>query len=369
MGGTLAPTEKKRRWLATLFFVRTTTKLFGIGGWGGSEFSTFDGTGGAGGHGRHSCRGSVAFHKHGYHSAFGFFYECHSAFGGHVYANEVSEPYLPRGNEISQRKNQMPFDRALQVTGSVFWIGAFVQQETLHLVGAVEDELIGGRRHQDALLHAPEFDVKDLLQVVAPERAEDDHLVDAVQELRRELALRRLARHTVDLPVERLVVLRPACRESQAARHELVNLRRAQVGGHEDHGAGQVHPAIVAERQGGLVQDAEEELPERVARLLDLVEEHQRELDLFAVVLFQRLLGDQRLGLPVAQVSGRRADQLGDLVAVLELGAVDLQQARASPNSTSDIASTTRVLPEPVGPSRSRLPTGRPGGFNPARNI
>ena len=64
--------------------------------------------------------------------AFGFFYECHSAFGGHVYANEVSEPYLPRGNEISQRKNQMPFDRALQVTGSVSG-GCLVEQEALGL--------------------------------------------------------------------------------------------------------------------------------------------------------------------------------------------------------------------------------------------
>src|SRR5438552_4378366 len=44
-------------------------------------------------------------------------------------------------------------------------------------------------------------------------------------------------------------------------------------------------------------------------------------------------------------------------------------QARESPNSASAIDSTTRVLPEPVGPRNSKLPTGRPGGFSPARNI
>src|ERR1700722_8683565 len=44
-------------------------------------------------------------------------------------------------------------------------------------------------------------------------------------------------------------------------------------------------------------------------------------------------------------------------------------QARASPNKVSDMASTTRAFPEPVGPRNSRLPTGRPGGFNPAKNI
>src|ERR1700678_3148546 len=42
--------------------------------------------------------------------------------------------------------------------------------------------------------------------------------------------------------------------------------------------------------------------------------------------------------------------------------------ARGSPNSTSAVASTTRVLPAPVGPKNNRFPTGRPGEFNPARN-
>src|SRR5277367_2492962 len=42
--------------------------------------------------------------------------------------------------------------------------------------------------------------------------------------------------------------------------------------------------------------------------------------------------------------------------------------ARGSPNSTSAVASTTRVFPAPVGPKNSKFPTGRPGEFNPARN-
>ncbi len=41
---------------------------------------------------------------------------------------------------------------------------------------------------------------------------------------------------------------------------------------------------------------------------------------------------------------------------VLELGAIDLDvQARASPNKVSDMASTTRVFPEPVGPRKSKI--------------
>src|ERR1700722_12848651 len=42
--------------------------------------------------------------------------------------------------------------------------------------------------------------------------------------------------------------------------------------------------------------------------------------------------------------------------------------ARGSPNNISAAASTMRVFPEPVGPRNSRLPTGRPGEFNPAQN-
>ena len=45
------------------------------------------------------------------------------------------------------------------------------------------------------------------------------------------------------------------------------------------------------------------------------------------MVLAEHLLAEQRVRLAVAEVAGRRADQLGDLVAVLELGAVDLNDS------------------------------------------
>ena len=72
------------------------------------------------------------------------------------------------------------------------------------------------------------------------------------------------------------------------------------------------------------VQDAEQQLPERVGGLLDFVEQQDRELQLLGVPLVQRFLRQQRMGLAMAQVSRRRADQLGDFVRVLEFGAVDL---------------------------------------------
>src|ERR1051325_4329389 len=43
-----------------------------------------------------------------------------------------------------------------------------------------------------------------------------------------------------------------------------------------------------------------------------------------------------------------------------------LMTAFGSPKRTSAAASTTRVLPEPVGPRKSIVPTGRVGGVIPA---
>ena len=42
------------------------------------------------------------------------------------------------------------------------------------------------------------------------------------------------------------------------------------------------------------------------------------------VILVQYFLAQQRMRFAMPQISGRRADQLGDLMAVLELGAIDL---------------------------------------------
>src|SRR5580704_5400411 len=42
------------------------------------------------------------------------------------------------------------------------------------------------------------------------------------------------------------------------------------------------------------------------------------------MILLQDFLAEQRMGLPMAQVSGRRADELGYLVTVLELRTIDL---------------------------------------------
>ena len=112
--------------------------------------------------------------------------------------------------------------------------------------------------------------------------------------------------------------------KTQARLHERAHLARPQIAGHEDETPREIHAAIVAQGQNGLVEDAQHEVPQGVAGLLDFIEQHQGELHFVGVMLVQHVLAERRMGLAVAQVAGRRADQLGDLVAVLELGAIDL---------------------------------------------
>ncbi len=112
--------------------------------------------------------------------------------------------------------------------------------------------------------------------------------------------------------------------ESQIGSQNGTHFGSPQVAGHEDQGAREVHAAVVAQGQSGFVQNAEQQVPQRVTGLLNLVEQHEADLDLLGVVPVERYLAEQRMRLAVTQISGRRSDQLGNLVAVLKLSAVNL---------------------------------------------
>jgi hypothetical protein len=45
---------------------------------------------------------------------------------------------------------------------------------------------------------------------------------------------------------------------------------------------------------------------------------------MLGVESIERLLAEGRMGFAMSEIAGRRSDQLGDLMTVLELGAVDL---------------------------------------------
>ena len=71
--------------------------------------------------------------------------------------------------------------------------------------------------------------------------------------------------------VQLIVLIRPVGGEAQAPGHQVHHLMRAKVRGQEDHAARKIHAPIVAERQRAFIEDAEQELPERVGGFLDFV--------------------------------------------------------------------------------------------------
>ena len=100
---------------------------------------------------------------------------------------------------------------------------------------------------------------------------------------------------------------------------------RAQIAGEKHQALLEIDGGVVAQPQNAFVQDAQQQPRHRRRGLLDFVEQHQRQAALFAGHRIQLLLRQHRLRFAMAQISGRRADQLGDLVLHLELAAIDLE--------------------------------------------
>src|SRR6266568_5579407 len=210
------------------------------------------------------------------------------------------------------------------MTSAVARVSPLVQQEILHLRRAREDKLVRCRSHQDPLLHHAEFDFQDLLQMLRPQGFEDHDLVDSVHELWGELTARGLSGGAINFVVQALIHNLRLRRETESTIDKVAHLACPQVRGHNNDALREVHAAVVAECERSLVEDAEQKLPEGVRRLLDFVKEQDRKLKFVGVPLVERLLGKKRMRLAMAEIARRRADQFGDFVRVLELGAIDL---------------------------------------------
>src|SRR5581483_4423983 len=101
------------------------------------------------------------------------------------------------------------------------------------------------------------------------------------------------------------------------------HLSRTEVTGHENHGPREIDFAIVPERQRRFIEDAEQQVPQRIAGLFDLIEQDEADLHRIGMILIQNFLAQQWVRLAMTEVSRRRADELRDLMAVLELAAID----------------------------------------------
>src|ERR1700739_1769253 len=104
-----------------------------------------------------------------------------------VDADHVAEANLVGGEKIGHRIDDVAFDGALQVAGVPALSASFLHGDIAAPRGVAEEELaLGG--FEDALLAHSEFDIENLLELLAMERMEDDELVEAVHEFGRELA-------------------------------------------------------------------------------------------------------------------------------------------------------------------------------------
>jgi len=144
----------------------------------------------------------------------------------------------------------------------------------------------------------------------------------------------------------------------------LGNLTATQVGGQEDH-VWDKSTFRLSPRVSVALSSIPGAMPERIAGFFDLVEQQKTQLQV-VTVFAASVLGDQRMGFAMAQIPWRRADQLGNLVGVLKLRQSILITARASPKRIS-----APLPPSESSPNRwareTKIPTGRPGEFNPAR--
>src|SRR6267378_1636995 len=202
-------------------------------------------------------------------------------------------------------------------------IRPFLQQKSLCRRRHPKQKLLSPRG-QHSLLHHPQLDVHNLLELLLSQRMKYHHLIQAVHEFRRELPLRCFQRGSLQFRVQPVFTFVLRLHKSHPSRHQLRDFSSAQVRREKNYCLRQVHAPVVPQRQRRLVQDSQQELPQRVRRLLDLVKQQKTQHQLFGVIFRQFFLRDQRVRLPVPQIARRRSDQLGDLMGVLEFSTIYL---------------------------------------------
>src|SRR5438876_5082098 len=205
-------------------------------------------------------------------------------------------------------------------------VDPFAQQHLPGSVRAVEEKLRARRAH-DSILYGLELQVENLPQIVLLQAPEDDYVVDPVHELRRKLTSGGFNPRPGNLLIK--FRGRRICRDldwskTDTARNQFRHLAGSQVRRHNHYRAREINAAVIAQGQGCLIQNAEQQLPQTIRSLFDLIEENEAEPRVFGVHAIEILLRQHRAGFTMSQITRRRTDQLGYLVRVLKLGAVNL---------------------------------------------
>ena len=164
-----------------------------------------------------------------------------------------------------------------------------------------------------------QFQVHDLADVILVQGAEDDDAIHAVDEFRAEYPLERLGQLLAHLFVGQALLGFLVALQLEAERGLLLDLLRADVGGHDDDGVAEIHRVAARIGEVALFHDLQQHVVHFGMRLLDLVENHD------GVRAAAQGFG-QLAGILVANVAGRRADQPRSCMSFHELGHVELDE-------------------------------------------
>ncbi len=104
--------------------------------------------------------------------------------------HQVAQGDLIRGQQVRQGIDDMPFDGALQVARAVTLVRAFLQKEVAPGIGHSKEKLAFGGV-QNPLLHLTQLDIEHFLELLALQRVEYHHFIEAVHEFGRKLTPRR----------------------------------------------------------------------------------------------------------------------------------------------------------------------------------
>src|SRR5262249_19387453 len=121
---------------------------------------------------------------------------------------------------------------------------------------------------------------EDAIELAIPERFENNHFIETINELRRESAACGLdagASHVFAegyVAFQRVHMRLNRGSEYQPRLHQRGHLPCTNVARHEDDRLREVDLAVVAQGYRGLIQNTEQQIPKRVTGFFDFIEEH-----------------------------------------------------------------------------------------------
>src|SRR6516165_5357096 len=222
-------------------------------------------------------------------------------------AKHVAGSDLTGCQQIGQSANDVPLHCSLQMTRTVAPICAFGKEELLACCPDTKLKLHLSRL-EHAHLDLTQLELENRKQLFVAQGIEDDDFVQPIHEFGREGPSRRLRCSSSHFLFQIRSKLVGSVDEPKSSGHQIRDAGSAKIRSEKDECSRKIDALIISQGQCGLIQNPQQQLPEGVTRLLDFVEEQQTELQLVSVTLFQRLLGQERMRLAVAQVPWRRAD-------------------------------------------------------------